>query len=164
MTWQTSCGVADNEIDFSVIEAAFHELMDQKQSSAVDLHGVDSRHDEVMRPFPQIPRTQHCTVEPTTAPVARNTQIAPQASEQVLVPHELVYADNQDADEEVLNHFVDFDKNFLLDILGTLEGFGVDVGNLEQVASFDIQKLCAKFGRNFDLVKEWQRKIREVWE
>ena len=158
---QTGSGVTDdNVIHVSVIEAAFHEMIDQKESLTMEPPGLD----QVMRKLDQLKMTQNM-VEPPTASVSSVAQFSdavPQALGQILEPETLACADI--LDEEVLNHFVKFDTDFLLSIQQALEGLGVDVNNLEHVANFDIQKLLAKFGKNFDLVKEWHRKIHDVWE
>merc|ERR1719362_1317948 len=45
--------------------------------------------------------------------------------------------EKEEGEEEIMNHFKDFPKDFLLDVQHTLESFGVDIGDLGSVANFD---------------------------
>jgi hypothetical protein len=135
----------DNVVDFSVIKAAFCDLIDQKQGA---IAAFDA----------QAQAAAACTAidwaglalgAPAPAPRPSAASVALHASKQPSEP-----SADSDAREEVSNQFVCFEREFLLDIQEALQYLDIDIGDLEQLASFDIQRLAAKFGRNFDLVKE----------
>jgi rubrerythrin len=151
--------VEDDVVNFSVIEAAWHELISQKQRSASDSHSSDRLRDQILRTLMQDQQALDCAIAPACTRAANlDTHLPTSVQEQ-----EPLDAGDY-TDEEVLNHFAGFDRNFLSDIQGALEEMGVDVGDMEKIAIFDIQKLFSKFGSQFGLVKQWQNKIREAWE
>jgi len=139
-------------VHFSVIKAVFDQVILQKKKSAGASHGAGAVGPLHGRYFvSDLPRF--------TLPDASTSQLDPQLSTSSLQGH------NEDCtDQEVLNHFEGFEADFLLDIQTTLTEMGVDIRTLEQVATFDIQKLFSKFGTRFDLVKQWQSKICAAWE
>ena len=147
-------------VDLAVIKTAFRDMIDQKRRAGAELNLGENNLDRAIRQL-QLPRMPHRqAIKDSAAPVSAIDVLLAPASDQLSEPP----VTDSDAREEVLNHFVGFDSEFLLDIQGALESLGIDVDDLEQVASFDVQTLASRFGKNFDLVREWNRKIQEVWK
>eukprot|EP00930_Biecheleria_cincta_P074284 TRINITY_DN6148_c0_g3_i1.p1 TRINITY_DN6148_c0_g3~~TRINITY_DN6148_c0_g3_i1.p1 ORF type:complete len:2010 (+),score=360.50 TRINITY_DN6148_c0_g3_i1:98-6127(+) len=149
---------SESVVRHETVNKVFAEIIDQKHRANLGSSG-QSEVDQTLKQLQELPMFQ-----PSDATSTAVRPAIQQRSKEVVPEAELETVQPQGPPEEVTDHFGSFDPGFLQSIQDELENLGVDVKNLGQVASFDIQQLRQKFPHNFDLVKEWKRKIEAVWE